>query len=199
MFGLYMHVRMHMHSAQGMNTLQLRRAVQCDRYMSKQNIIVVSADYIPSVGQELRAGSGLIVNTEARQFSGEHWLAIWINADLTCELFDSLAHTPAYYKNKVKLIAHIRKHYSAIDVYNVKPLQHKTSNVCGQYVLMYMSRKSQGYTMSDIVRPFDAHDLLANDKAVYKYAAKHFTTTAAKTCTSSRICRVQSCRAPFVA
>jgi hypothetical protein len=101
-----------------MNTLQLRRAIQCDRDMSRRDIIVAS-------------GSGVIVNTDARQFSGKHWLAIWTNVNRTCELFDLLACTPTYYENEVKLISYIRKNYGDIGVYISKRLQHATTAVCG--------------------------------------------------------------------
>jgi hypothetical protein len=101
-----------------MNTLQIQRALRCDPDTIKYDIKVVSAEYTPPIDHELGVPYGIIVDTDTSQYSGSHWLPLWVNVNNMYELFDSLARPPAYYENAVKLISYFRETFVKVESYN---------------------------------------------------------------------------------
>jgi hypothetical protein len=172
-----------------MNTSELRRALECNSSTSTHDIIVASAEYIPPHNKILLGPSGYIINTDTSQYSGRHWVAIWISDDGTCEFFDSYSHAPSHYEREIKLIPYIEERFGRIAEYNRKNLQHSSTAVCGHYAMYFIFRKTKGCSMSAIVKPFDSRTLMENDKSIYAFVSEYFTMACAQTRTiRSQVC-----------
>ena len=48
-------------------------------------------------------------------------------------------------------------------IYNSKRLQHSLSTTCAQWCIYYIWRKCQGWSLRNILKPFESKDFLIND------------------------------------
>jgi hypothetical protein len=173
-----------------MNTSEIRRALACNSSTSVHDVTVSSAEFMPPHNKILLMPRGYIINTDASQYSGTHWTALWISDGGVCEFFDSYGRSPSYYEREIKLIPYIEDRLGRIVKYNRKKLQHASTAVCGQYTVFFIFKKTKGCSMNDIVRPFDSRTPMENDKSVYEFVSEYFTTE----CTQTRDVRLQNCR-----
>ncbi|MEE8289664.1 MAG: hypothetical protein V3R25_09655 [Nitrosomonadaceae bacterium] len=79
---------------------QLQRIVQRDTRTWNQFLAVYAADELP---QRMPGRSLAIVNCCSRQYTGQHWLALYQNDNDTLEIFDSYGLNPNTYNIVDKL------------------------------------------------------------------------------------------------
>ena len=60
--------------------------------------------------------------------------------------------------------------------YNKKCLQHKLSMSCGQWCMYFVLRRSEGWKMKTITKPFNPKNPLVDDYAMNYLVQKHFKT-----------------------
>lgn len=102
-----------------------------------------------------------VVNTDASSGPGEHWVCVWIDSFKKCTYFDSFGFPPRH-----ATIARFITRNSVSCQYNNRMLQHPLSYVCGLYVIYFVKKKSRGFGLLAILRPFHPLRQEANDRLV---------------------------------
>lgn len=74
--------------------------------------------------------------------------------------FDSLGLGPFLFEH-VQFINNITSGGDEV-IFNKRPLQHESSDVCGQYVVQFVIHMSRGGAYDDFIKQFGS-DLMAND------------------------------------
>ena len=99
---------------------------------------ITSADRLPA---NLKKPAGLIVNTDPAERPGTHWVCFYFPARGPVEFFDSLGHSPEYYRKDFKnfLIAHGPDY-----LHNMGRIQDYDSPYCGEYCLYFLARRRAG-------------------------------------------------------
>ena len=75
-----------------------------------------------------------IVNTDVHNLHGKHWFVLFINEDLSGEIFDSLACSISNYC--IRFLNHHTRHWT----FNRIAYQHPRSTSCGVFVLYYVTQ-----------------------------------------------------------
>ena len=145
-----------------MNTLQIKQALESNRFTKKNFCGVFAADELPKSLDTFPCG--FIANTDPSTKPGTHWVAFYFPSHEKGEFFDSYGHPPEHYKSF--------KFYKP-EIWNNRKIQSSWSEVCGQYCIFYLYHKSRGYSMSKIVNMFTNNTSL-NDCNVACYVKKHF-------------------------
>lgn len=103
----------------------------------------------------------LIYNTSPSRAPGEHWISIWLSADTTAEVMDSLGRKPVF----PEVLSFLRRH-SSRSVYSAEHIQSLTSNACGLYCLSHGLARARGHSLTTWLSAFSdcARD---NDQLVY--------------------------------
>jgi hypothetical protein len=137
-----------------MNSEQLFVALQFFNRMHGEaySIGVYAADKLPS---RYSKPAALIANTDEQGKPGTHWVAIYIPKSGKSEYFDSYG-LPPFVKHHILFLNKVTW------THNRKEMQSLTSNVCGNYCLMYLASRMNGHTLKDFQNLFTA-DLNAND------------------------------------
>ena len=146
-----------------MNTLQIKRALEHNRFTKKNFCGVFAADKIPKSFDTFPCG--FVANTDPSTEPGTHWVAFYFSSPENGEFFDSYGHPPEYYGESFTI-------YKP-EIWNKRKIQSSWSEVCGQYCIFYLYHKSLGYSMSKIVNMFTDNTFL-NDCNVACYVRKHF-------------------------
>ena len=142
-----------------MNTKQIQCVINCDEVMKNIVVGVYARDQIP---QNIpNTPYGYIVNTDASDKRGAHWLAVLIDSNNKGEFFDSYGHSPQFYNFPFELS------------YNSKRLQSSYSLVCGHYCLYYLLNRCRNISMKTIVNIFGS-EYNDNDSYVSKYIENAF-------------------------
>lgn len=126
------------------------------------------SDYVREVQDRLvkKETSSFVVNTDAGNRPGEHWLAINIDGETgRVEWFDSYGFPPDFYGDEFVRFIDTIVGKQAVWV-NKFMLQSLTSNVCGEYAIAYVFLRSLGMTPNNIVDMFSARNPLENDRTV---------------------------------
>lgn len=74
---------------------------------------------------------------------GTHWISIWLAADMTSEVMDSLGGQIL----QTEVFDFLRRHASRA-VHSVKRIQHLASNACGLYCLSHGLARARGTTLA---------------------------------------------------
>jgi hypothetical protein len=98
-----------------------------------------------------------VVNTAPSWHPGRHWVAIYRGVDGD-EYFCSYGSKPA-----VEIQRNLRKDYTS----NCYMLQSPTSDICGQYCILYLLCKCRGFSLQTFTNCFSS-DTFINDKLVVK-------------------------------
>ena len=114
----------------------------------------------------LKRPTAMVVNTEPSWKQGRHWVAIYLPNTGSLEYFDSFGEPP-----KVSFIRRFLKNKPF--VYNHKPLQSLTSDVCGHYCIYYLVHRARGMDMDGITARFDK-DRERNDEDVFAFVHQHY-------------------------
>ena len=136
-----------------MNEREITHYLTTDRRTSQKFRGVMAYDELP-VGM---AEPGLyIVNTGLSSTPGKHWVSVFL--DETCEYFDSLGKPPK------EVIGFINRQGKAF-TYSDTRLQGGSSDVCGDYCILYAYFKCRDFTLKDFIAMF-TDDYVYNDKMV---------------------------------
>lgn len=145
---------------------------------------VYAADEIP---QLITEPSVFIVNTDIRGKPGTHWVCFFIPKIEKIEFFDSYGFHPF-------INAHLEFLTDKKWICNEKEMQSLTSNVCGQYCLLYAACRMNGYSTKDFQSVF-TKDLYKNDAIVEFIATNKFKHVLLDTCkhTKNQTCCAKNC------
>ena len=113
---------------------------------------VFSSDTLPSYAQT----GYYAVNLDMSQQPSSHWISIKISkSKCKNEYFDSYGLGPP--------TVHFKRFMKYNYICNSKRLQHSLSTTCAQWCIYYIWRKSQGWSLRNILKPFYSKDFLIND------------------------------------
>jgi hypothetical protein len=113
----------------------------------------VFTDILPSdrLPREIRKGPrGYILNTDASDMPGSHWVAIYITEDGKGEFWDSYGQAPGFYNQNFTFLD---KHCGTF-TWNKIILQVPSSDVCGQYTFFFALHRCRRIPMSTIANMF---------------------------------------------
>ena len=102
-----------------------------------------------------------VCNTHDGDKHGQHWIALYVDADRRGEYFCSYGLPPLDGVFRVYLNEHCSEW-----THNAKRFQSPLSNVCGQYCIAYLVLRCNGIPMNAFVNTFGS-DLVANDCRVF--------------------------------
>ena len=126
---------------------------------------VYSADEVPDF---TNLPSGCIVNTDASDQPGSHWVALYQDKPGVIETFDSFGRELGTYSPHLANLA--KKNRIISQSYQ---LQSDTSTVCGQYCIFFLLRRASHETYSHIIHLFTDY-MKANDVMVCQYVNHYF-------------------------
>lgn len=147
-----------------MNTLEIHETL---RNLPLSTRGVYPADEIPRVWTR---PAGLIINTDEHDKPGEHWVAMYVDRDGRGWYFDSYGLPPIIPQH----IQRLRRNCKFFR-YNLKKLQSDSSDVCGQFCVVFLHFMSCGFGMARFNHLF-GDDARKNDRLVREY----YKTFAAK-------------------
>ena len=148
-----------------MDTLQVKRALECNTFTKKTFCGVFAADELPEKIDTFPCG--FVANTDPSTEPGTHWVVFYFPSHGEGEFFDSYGYPPEDYGEPFKSYK--------IGIWNKRKIQSSWSEVCGQYCIFYLYHRSRGYSMNKIVNLFSNNTEL-NDCNVACYVKKHFNT-----------------------
>ena len=103
----------------------------------------------------------LVGNTDPDHRAGEHWVAIYIDANSKGEYYDPTG-APPYLDPYVNFM----KKHCRTWTYNTVPVQEVGSTVCGHHCVFYLIHRCAGHTMTEVTRlledPAEATTLVQN-------------------------------------
>lgn len=105
-----------------------------------------------------------IVNTDASDKPGQHWVAFYFSSPVNYEFFDSYGYGPMFYG--------FEKLWQTPSRWSEAVLQPNLATSCAQFCLYYLHKKSLGFCLADILCSFSLIDLNWNDKLVRKFVHK---------------------------
>ncbi|GFT55788.1 uncharacterized protein NPIL_248631 [Nephila pilipes] len=112
-------------------------ASQISKILSKEAprdfLGVYPADQIPKIKKR----AAIVVNTDPHDKEGSHWLAMYIQEEKTIELFDSYGLPPSVYEPHISQYAKLFPNVISNEI----SLQSLSSNVCGQYCVLYLLKR----------------------------------------------------------
>lgn len=146
-----------------MDTVQLTSILVSDPHTNKHSIMVCACDHLPA--QITRVPACLIVNTDPSWKGGQHWLAIYIDANRNVEFFDSYGQ-PA---EKYQLVSDFLLRHSNVWKMNTRQLQGTLSSTCGQFCIYFLLWRSRCINFENIMGSFDK-SVDANDILVSSFA-----------------------------
>ena len=114
----------------------------------------VFTDVLPSdrLPREIRKGPrGYILNTDASDMPGSHWVAMYLTEDGKGEFWDSYGQAPGFYNQNFTQF--LDKHCGTFTC-NRRILQAPSSDVCGQYTLFFALHRCRRIPMSTIANMF---------------------------------------------
>ena len=138
-----------------MDSYQLLSILHQDLYAMDTEVI--SRDFLPSSGE-----GGYIMNSDASNKPGRHWVALYFPRNEAVEFVDSLGHPPEYYNITTW------NYYK----YNMIKLQSDQSQSCGYFCLYYIIHRSRGRSMETIMKDFTS-DLYKNEKTVRTFISNY--------------------------
>jgi len=84
----------------------------------------------------------VVVNTDASDKPGQHWVAIFIAQDGLGEYFDSFGFSPLDYRITNFLNNNAPKGW----LYNANTFQHILSQSCGQYCILFIRLRARNFS-----------------------------------------------------
>ena len=130
------------------------------RYLPLATTGVNAAGEIPRAWARL---AGLIVNSDDHNKPGEHWVAMYVDRDGRRSYFGSYGLPPIIPQHVPRLRRNC-KFYR----HNLKQLQSDTSDVCGQFCIVFLHLISCGSNLAEFDSLFSS-DFGKNDKIVRDY------------------------------
>ena len=122
-----------------------------------------SADQIPLVWGKPAA---FVLNTEAHNKPGEHWVAIYVSRGGDGYYFDSFGTPPHVQSHLIRIRRNCRK----LRWYTQR-LQSRFSNVCGEYCIMFLYYMATGMGIKRFWNNF-SNNLEKNDEVARRFVEK---------------------------
>ena len=104
-----------------------------------------------------------VINTDDAEGPGEHWVAFFIDKDLSGDFFDSYGMHPMK-----KTLKWLRERTICVH-YNTLWLQSPSSMVCWAYCLYFLRKRSTGATLDEALAIFKQFDFEENDRIVMSF------------------------------
>lgn len=124
---------------------------------------IYSADNLPS---HVNPPAFYVLNTDPHNLPGMHWKVIFIDADYTGEVFDSLAIPPCN-----SIIRFMNKH-SRIWQQNRQSFQHPLSSRCGVYVIYYVTQRINFSSLRDFTETVFSTNTTENERLMQNFYNK---------------------------
>ena len=103
----------------------------------------------------------IIYNTSPSNDPGSHWISIWLSADMSAEVMNSLGNHPIH----PEVLVFLRR-YASRTFCSTLPIQSYVSNACGLYCLSHGLARAKGKTFATWLDQFsDCAD--NNDQLMY--------------------------------
>lgn len=166
-----------------MNTNQLQCVIGCDELMRSKVLGVYALDRLPVRQKELPYG--LIANTETHDKRGKHWIAMYFSKE-GGEFFDSYGHKPEYFSYVFS--SYLSRNTTVVN-YNKIRIQSYSTDVCGEYCLLYLLYRCRNLRMNDFMQLFEKNLDLENDSFVRQYINDSFPLCLPNTTSTVQCCR----------
>ena len=109
----------------------------------------------------LNVPSALVGNTDPDHRMGQHWVAIYIDANSRGQYYDPTG-TPPFLMDYVNFM---NKHCTSWS-YNTVRVQEEGSTVCGHHCIFYLVHRCAGHSMTDVTwlseNPVEATSIVQN-------------------------------------
>ena len=122
-----------------------------------------ACDRLPKI---TRLPALVVANTDPAHRGGQHWIALYIGADETGELFDSLAQDPPK-RVFIDYMDTICVRWTRSE----KKLQSSASSFCGNFVVVYSMLRLRGLPLHTFESLFSS-DTGLNDVIVHRWACE---------------------------
>ena len=103
----------------------------------------------------------IVINTSQFGRGERHWVAVYIDAFQKGYYFDSFGLFPLDHRVK-----HFLDQFTIVWRYSALVIQSVISNKCGYFCLYFLYYKSKGWTLDQIVQPFERLAVFKNDHIV---------------------------------
>ena len=155
-----------------MDTVDVNQFMMADEY---SNSVYGGTWASDTVGKQLRGwvkdatlGASVpvcfIVNSSPSWHPGSHWTSVYCDRDVGVEHFCSYGKRAPPALDKLLKKLH-RKLANGNYVTSTKTIQTLTSDLCGEYCVLYLMCKCRGYSLGDFVKCF-GNDTRENDSMV---------------------------------
>jgi len=142
-----------------MDEVTINTILNNDKKLKNIYLGTLARDELP---KKLKYPSCFILNTHPRNGGGEHWLALFYDANGICDYFDSYGFPPSMHNLKSYI-----KSTSKKCRWNKRRIQ-GASNYCGLYCIYFLKYRSrQKYNnlfFKNFIKDFDKNDL-----KIFKY------------------------------
>lgn len=162
-----------------MNTLQIDRILSACEPTANEYVGCFAADELPAI---TKYPCSLVANTDDSDSPGSHWVAFRFPDMNVVQFFDSYGQHPSTYNTAFEdfLIELNREANNNNNYYypsrSLKKsdliLQSSDSDVCGEYVVYFLSQAANGMDFEDINNPFSI-DRRMNDRIVFHFTHAH--------------------------
>ena len=146
-----------------MDTLQIDRLLAMDPRTRSIFRGVVPKDGLSTTTTDGVLPADFVCNTDDGDELGEHWIALYLDADGRGDYFCSYGLPPRH----AAFCTFINEHCSEW-THNSKRFQSPLSNVCGQYCIAYVLFRCNGLPTRTLINLFGT-DLVANDCRVFDW------------------------------
>lgn len=143
-----------------MNSLEVLRYLKTIPYHS---VGVFPADQIPRVWIKPTA---YVFNTDNHQKPGAHWVSVYADKSGNALFFDSYGFAPTVPEH----INRLRKNCKRLR-WNTAQLQSLTSDVCGQFCIMFLYYMSTGLGFDKFMQHFST-DFQKNDEVARNFVSR---------------------------
>ena len=144
-----------------MNTTQIQQAISSDPAAGPHFLGVFASDQIPRRISQFPAS--LVVNTDPSSERGEHWVAFYFDKHGNVEYFDSYGFAPINCELMRFFESNGKNH-----TWNKVQLQGLKSNVCGQWCIAYIVKRSRGQSRAQIIKGLKSDTKVNSDRQVGK-------------------------------
>jgi hypothetical protein len=129
-------------------TSEIEQAIRSDPLQREQNhfLGVFASDELPKILHSFPAS--LVVNTDPANKPGTHWIAYYFDPDRHLDYFDSEGLPPLPSSGRLARFAD--RNSSKISFCD-RPIQGLKSAACGYYCIAFLTFRSRGHSLQDIV------------------------------------------------
>jgi len=151
-----------------MNTQQINTIIKSDKITKKYYLGTFPADRLPAPQSMPFC---FIANTHTSDKGGEHWIAIYCDANGHGSYIDSYGHIP-----RKEFTTYLKK-YCISHNYNSKGIQGVLSSTCGCYAIYYCLMLTRGYELNKITDRFNLTHRVDNDIIITAFIEEVFDTS----------------------